>query len=69
MQRSMILDPTAIFLMSLAKTSEIKIKDTVGNFGWYLIFFDDAGCVKSLFFFSVHFDIFDSTKKNITVLL
>jgi len=65
----MILDPTAIFLISLAKTSEIKIKDTIGNFSGDLIFLDNAWCVECLFFLSVHFDIFDSTKKNISALL
>lgn len=53
-QRSMILDPTATFLMSLARTSEINDKVTVGDFGRNLIFLDDSGCAEGLFLFSFH---------------
>lgn len=49
--------------MSLAKTSEIRGKNTIGDFSRDLIFFNDTGCVEGLFFFSFHLDIFDSTKK------
>ena len=53
-QRSMVLDPTATFLMSLVRTSEINEKVTVGDFGRNLIFFDDSGCAEGLFLFSFH---------------
>lgn len=61
-QRSMTLDPTATFLMSLERTSEVRRWVTVGNFGRDLVFFNDSGCAESLFFFSFHLCL-DSTKK------
>mgnify|MGYP000949237502 FL=1 len=54
MQMSKILEPTEIFLMTLARTSEIESLSTVGDFGSGLIFFDDTRGVESLFFLSIH---------------
>lgn len=54
MQMSKILEPTEIFLMTLARTSEIETLSTIGDFGGGLVFFDDTRGVESLFFLSIH---------------
>lgn len=52
--KSMILEPTEIFLMSLARTSGVKEVITIGDFSGDLILFDDSGSDEGLFLFMFH---------------